>query len=79
DVLRNRRAQTVVAPYAVRARPGGPVATPVTWDELGDTGPRAQTLRTIGARLEAVGDPWAQVSSAAASPRAAAARIAKAR
>ena len=34
DYLRNGREQLAVAPYAVRARPGAPVATPVTWAEL---------------------------------------------
>jgi bifunctional non-homologous end joining protein LigD len=33
DVMRNAYAQTVVAPYGVRGRPGAPVATPVFWDE----------------------------------------------
>ena len=34
DWLRNERGQTAVAPYSLRARPGAPVALPVTWDEL---------------------------------------------
>jgi len=44
----------------VRARPGAPVSAPCTWDELaaGDIGPRSFTLRTMAARLEAVGDLW---------------------
>src|SRR5262249_34520159 len=36
DVARNGWAQTAVAPYSVRPRPGAPVATPITWDELDD-------------------------------------------
>ena len=36
DVARNTYGQTVVAPYAVRALPGAPVAMPVTWDEVAD-------------------------------------------
>ncbi|MDT0444434.1 non-homologous end-joining DNA ligase [Streptomyces johnsoniae] len=61
DVQRNAYAQTAVAPYAVRARPHAPVATPLTWDELADEriGPRHFTLRTLPARLEQRGDPWA--------------------
>ena len=75
DVLRNRPAQTAVAPYGVRAKPGAPVATPLAWEEVqGLSGPRAFTLRTIGARLQERGDPWSEISSAAASPRAAARR-----
>jgi bifunctional non-homologous end joining protein LigD len=60
DILRNAYAQTVVAPYAVRARPGAPVATPLHWDELTDAAlaPRRFTIRTIGNRLDAYADPW---------------------
>ena len=36
DVARNTYGQTTVAPYAVRALPGAPVATPLAWEELGD-------------------------------------------
>jgi bifunctional non-homologous end joining protein LigD len=63
DTARNTYAQTVVAPYAVRALPGAPVATPLAWEELRDPGlhPRAWTLRTIPRRLEERGDPWAGI------------------
>ena len=61
--MRNAYAQTAVAPYAVRARPGAQVATPLRWAELEDhqLTPRRFTLRTIGDRLERLGtsDPWA--------------------
>src|SRR5919112_1054977 len=36
DVNRNGRAQTAVPAYAVRPRPGAPVATPLRWGELED-------------------------------------------
>jgi len=36
DWLRNQRGATAVMPYCARARPGAPVATPVTWSELRD-------------------------------------------
>jgi bifunctional non-homologous end joining protein LigD len=63
DVMRNAYAQTVVAPYTVRARPGARVATPLWWQELEDPGltPGRFTLRTVGERLDRLGpsDPWA--------------------
>jgi bifunctional non-homologous end joining protein LigD len=63
DNMRNSYAQTVVAPFSVRARPGAHVATPLAWDELEDPGltPGRFTLRTVGERLDRLGtsDPWA--------------------
>jgi bifunctional non-homologous end joining protein LigD len=68
DAARNTYAQTAVAPYAVRAKPGAPVATPLAWDELEDPKltPRSWTLATVPARLEAHGDPWEGIAAAAA-------------
>ena len=34
DIMRNAYAQLVVAMYGVRARPGAPVATPLSWPEV---------------------------------------------
>ncbi|MGH2684543.1 MAG: non-homologous end-joining DNA ligase, partial [Actinomycetota bacterium] len=64
DVARNGYAQTVIAPYSVRARPGAPVAVPLTWDEFDEPGlrPDGWTIHTIGGRLEEHGDPWAGIS-----------------
>ncbi len=38
DIQRNAYAQTSVAPFTVRAKPGAPVATPLTWEQLDDPG-----------------------------------------
>lgn len=72
DTARNTYAQTVVAPYAVRALPTAPVATPLAWEELEDPDLHARrwTLRSVGERLDARGDPWADISRhARALPR----------
>jgi bifunctional non-homologous end joining protein LigD len=73
DTARNTYAQTVVVPYAVRALPGAPVAVPLAWPELEDPAlhPRGWTLRSLPERLDAVGDPWADIGRhAGALPRA---------
>ena len=71
DAARNTYAQTAVAPYAVRAKPGAPVATPLAWEELEDPSlhPRRWTLATVPARLEERGDPWERIASSAAALR----------
>jgi bifunctional non-homologous end joining protein LigD len=65
DVLRNRYAQTVVPPYAVRPLEGAPVATPIEWDELSDSKlrPNRWTIRTVLGRLDKKGDPWSEMNS----------------
>ncbi|OCO98139.1 hypothetical protein BC374_11010 [Ensifer sp. LC13] len=59
DWLRNERGATAIAPYSTRARSGGPVATPVSWDELSDL--EAANSFHIPGILERIGpgeDPW---------------------
>lgn len=58
DVMRIAYAQTAVPPYAVRARPEAPIATPIEWDELSDVGPRTYTIRNIFRRMGQKEDPW---------------------
>ena len=81
DVMRNAYAQTAVAPYSVRARPGAPVATPLDWTELEDASltPHQFTLRTVGGRLDRLGasDPWAGMARRRYSLARAAQRLAK--
>jgi bifunctional non-homologous end joining protein LigD len=69
DVMRNAYAQTAVAPYAVRARRGAPVATPLEWDELGGRGmlPDRFTVRDVPKRIAEQGDPWADMRKHARS------------
>ena len=65
DTARNTYAQTAVPPYAVRPRPGAPVATPLDWEELSDSKlrPDRWTIRSVVRRLTAKGDPWADIAS----------------
>ncbi len=60
DVNRINYAQHAVAPYAVRPRPGAPVAMPIAWEELSDAKlkPDRWTIRTAAARLRSQGDAW---------------------
>ncbi|MGD9388585.1 MAG: non-homologous end-joining DNA ligase [Gammaproteobacteria bacterium] len=71
DVMRNAYGQTSVAPYAVRALEGAPVATPITLDELGDKhlAPRRWGLQNIRRRLGQRDDPWRDFRRHAASVR----------
>jgi len=69
DVMRNAYAQTAVAPYAVRARPGAPVATPIEWSELDGASMRADlfTIRDVAKRVADRGDPWTDLARHARS------------
>ncbi|HEX9342055.1 MAG TPA: non-homologous end-joining DNA ligase [Actinomycetota bacterium] len=69
DTARNKWAQMIAAPYAVRALPGAPVSLPLAWEELDEPGfdPRRHTLRSVPERLASTNDPWARMEAAAAS------------
>jgi bifunctional non-homologous end joining protein LigD len=69
DMHRNAYAQHAVAPYAVRALPKAPVATPLHWEELSDRklSPQGWTVKTIQARLDSEGDPWKGIAKTARS------------
>lgn len=60
DTSRNAYAQHVAPAYAVRARRGAPVSTPLDWRELGrsDLRPDGMTIRNVFGRLAHTGDPW---------------------
>jgi bifunctional non-homologous end joining protein LigD len=60
DYLRNNRGNTSVAAYSTRARPGAPVSTPITWDELAaGVVPGEFHAGNIRGRLETLeADPW---------------------
>jgi len=78
DTARNTYAQTAVPPYAVRPRPGAPVATPIEWDELSDSKlrPDRWNVTNVLRRLSSKGDPWADIASYARGVSRARGRIA---
>lgn len=62
DCVQNYAGKSLVLPYSVRAVDGAPVSAPITWSEVTTAlDPKAFTLRTIRARLQAVGDHFAPV------------------
>jgi bifunctional non-homologous end joining protein LigD len=61
DYTQNAINKTLVAPFSTRPVSGAPVSVPIGWDELDDPDlrPDGWTIRTIGDRLTAAGDPLA--------------------
>jgi bifunctional non-homologous end joining protein LigD len=70
DYLRNGRGATAVAAFSPRARAGAPVATPISWGELGRSlDPAAFTVFSVVARLSRQReDPWAAYEECARQP-----------
>jgi bifunctional non-homologous end joining protein LigD len=57
DTKMNGHGQQLVAPYSVRPRPGAPVATPLSWDEVTERlDPLAFTPAVVRERVEQQGD-----------------------
>jgi DNA primase len=56
DWLRNTPRSTSVAPWSLRARPGAPLAAPLTWEELDTIEPDGIRLATVQERLSM--EPW---------------------
>ena len=71
DYLRNERGSTAIAPFSTRARKDAPLATPITWDELGQaTSGHDYTIKTIRQRLAQLKtDPWAEYAGTRQSLR----------
>ena len=67
DFNQNNRDRTIAGAWSLRARPGAPVSTPMTWAQLAEVkDPREFNLRTVP-ELLADGDPWADMDAEAFS------------
>ena len=70
DVMRNAYGQTAILPYSPRAKPQGPVATPLDWHELdGLSDAQAYQIGSVPRRLAQKADPWARIDNPATDPR----------
>lgn len=67
DFNQNNRDRTIASAWSLRARPGAPVSTPMTWERLAETDdPREFNLVTVPDYL-ADGDPWQEMDDVAHS------------
>ncbi|WP_153505816.1 DNA polymerase domain-containing protein [Cumulibacter manganitolerans] len=67
DYNQNNRDRTIASAWSLRARPGAPVSTPMTWEQLADLrDPRELNLTTVPGLL-ADGDAWATIEDTAHS------------
>ncbi len=57
DWIRNGRGATSIAPYSVRARSGGKVSMPISWDELDSVTPNGVDMNEALSRTKK-DDPW---------------------
>ena len=62
DYNQNAPHKTVFGPWSVRARPGGQVSAPLTWEEIDVLHPGELTIETVPERLAAAGDPWVEMN-----------------
>jgi DNA ligase D len=68
DYNQNARDRTIASAYSLRPKPGAPVSTPMTWDELqGVADPAELNLFTVPARIAEHGDPHAGIDDTAYS------------
>lgn len=65
DYNQNARDRTIASAFSLRAQAHAPVSTPITWEEVGDVDPRDFTLRTVPARVTAMGDIHAGIDEIA--------------
>jgi DNA ligase D len=63
DFNQNAPHKTVFGAWSARSRVGGQVSMPLRWEDIEDVHPDDLTLATAPERLEAGGDPWADIDA----------------
>jgi bifunctional non-homologous end joining protein LigD len=62
DANQNGEGKTIASAYSVRPKPGAPVSTPLTWDEVNDKlNPSIYTMPVVLERVRTRGDLYADV------------------
>jgi DNA ligase D-like protein (predicted polymerase) len=67
DYNQNAKDRTVASAYSIRPVPDARVSAPLTWAEVPSCDPALYTIVTMPARFAQIGDPWAEMDSAAGS------------
>ncbi|MFJ4037471.1 non-homologous end-joining DNA ligase [Microbacterium sp. NPDC090007] len=67
DFNQNAKDRTVASAYSIRPLPDARVSTPLTWDEVRSRRPEEFTVLTVPERFRAIGDPHADIDTAAGS------------
>lgn len=63
DFNQNAPHKTVFGAWSVRARVGGQVSTPISWEHVETVMPDELTLAVVPTLLQADGDPWAEMNA----------------
>ncbi|HMF99483.1 MAG TPA: non-homologous end-joining DNA ligase [Vicinamibacterales bacterium] len=63
DYNQNAKDRTIAGAYSVRPTPDARVSAPLAWDEIADCDPRAFTMMTMPSRLQAIGNPHADIDA----------------
>jgi bifunctional non-homologous end joining protein LigD len=64
DANQNGEGKTIASVYSVRPKPGAPVSTPLTWDEVdGKLNPAIYTMPVVLDRVRTRGDVYAGLLS----------------
>jgi DNA ligase D-like protein (predicted polymerase) len=67
DYNQNAKDRTIASAYSVRPTADARVSTPLTWEEVPGCEPQAFTIASVPERFAKIGDPWADMDSAAGS------------